>query len=103
MNKAGKFLAVILLMSIAFHIYYDVAVQLNMAGDGEKTELAGKCYSSNSLRLGFHLYISHAHDFVIHQSFSYCTRSNEFATNPSFTKSLFLSITSSSFWHPPRS
>jgi hypothetical protein len=103
MNKAGKFLAVLLFVSITFHMYYDVAVQLNTALDGKKTELPGNCYSLKSIQLGLNLYISHAHDFVIHNSFSYCTRSNEFATNQFFAQSFFLSVASSSFWHPPQS
>ncbi len=103
MNKAGKFLAVILLMSIAFHMYYDVAVQLNMADEGKKTELSGNYFSSKSIRLGFHFYITHVHDFVIHNAAGYFNLTNEFAINQSFARILFHTDAGSSCWHPPQS
>jgi hypothetical protein len=102
MKKAGKFLAVIILMSITSHMYYDLVTQLNLAADGKTTELSGNLFSSKSLRIGFHSFIVHAHDFVIHNSFNYCTRAIEFAIYQPVAKFLFLPIPHSSFWHPPQ-
>lgn len=102
MKKAGTFLSVLLLMSITFHLYYDVVTQLNLAHDGKSTELSGEFYSARTLRAGFHSAIVHTHDFVIHNSFNYCIQTNEYASREPFIQFLYLPLSDSACWHPPQ-
>jgi len=102
MKKAGTFLSVLLLMSISFHLYYDVVTQLNLAHDGKTIEFSGEFYSAKTLRAVFHSAIVHTHDFVIQKTLNYCIRSNDFAVNHPLIQFLFLPLSSSSCWHPPQ-
>jgi len=102
MKKIVRFLAIVLLMSIVLHMYYDTVVQLKLANSGTNTELSGKLYSPKFMRINLNQYMNHTHDFVYLKSCNFITGIAEFGIREPIR--IFHSRPSlpSTFWHPPQ-
>lgn len=102
MKKMVHFLAVVLLLSITSHMYYDVVSQFNSTKTAANTELSGKYYTSDSNRSAIHPYIVHAHDNVCLRVYSFLIRATDYKISQPYTKLHNLPALFSAFWHPPQ-